>query len=59
MHCVMCNKYFRKTRFNPTDYCDSCIDEAEELQYNSDVEDMDVQALLHPDGKTKPVFYDD
>lgn len=55
----MCNKYFRKTRFNPTDYCDSCIDEAEELQYNSDVEDMDVQALLHPDGKTKPVFYDE
>lgn len=57
MKCVMCKDYFRRSEYNPTDCCEACIDAADDVEYNLD--DVDVQIVLNPTGKTQPVFYDD
>lgn len=58
MKCVSCGEYFRRSKFNPTDYCESCIDEADDVQYDEE-EQFEVEQILNPTGKTKPVFYDE
>lgn len=56
-NCVLCNAYFRRSKYNPTDHCEGCLDEAEDWK---DAEDeVDINQLLNPTGKTPARFADD
>ncbi len=58
MKCVSCGDYFKRSKHNPTNYCDGCIDAADDVQYDPEFE-VEVSQLLNPTGKTQPVFYED
>ena len=57
MRCISCGEYYRKTRYNPTDFCDACIDAEDMLQLDSEQE-LEIELLTTPTGVTQPVFYD-
>ena len=54
--CAECKSFFRRSAYNPTNYCEKCLD-GEEIY---DVEDdLDIQKLLNPTGKTPARYSDD
>ena len=54
--CVSCGNHYRQTKFNNTNKCEDCLDV--DSVYDADY-DLEVETLVNPSGKTKPVFYDD
>ena len=58
MKCVCCGSCFKKSKFNPTDYCEACIDEDEGLDILDEDAVVEMQHIINPSGKVQPVFYD-
>lgn len=60
MKCLSCNAYYRRSEWNTADYCEQCVDAMEDQKYNSyDVtDDVEIEALVNPTGRTQPHFYD-
>ena len=56
MKCVCCGSYFKKSKFNPTDYCEACIDEDEGLDILDEDAVVEMQHIINPSGKVQPVF---
>lgn len=56
MKCIECGGYFRQTKWNNGATCESCAD----IVYTLDGEEqIEVDLLQNPSGKTQPVFYDE
>lgn len=52
--CTVCNSRYQQTQYNKTDKCESC------LVYDYSEEDqLEINNLVNPSGKTQAVFYDD
>lgn len=55
--CISCGTRYQLTKYNQTSKCEDCIDA--DLYFDNKDYDVDVELLVNPTGKTKPVFYDD
>lgn len=49
-NCVLCKSYYRRSQFNPTNQCDSCLEEQDEYLDDEDI--VDIYQLVNPTGKT-------
>lgn len=58
MQCKACGSYFRRNEWNPSDYCEKCVDSDDSLDYNTLDEEQEIELLLNPSGKVQPKFYD-
>lgn len=61
MKCVLCGAKFDRRDISAwvnSSYCLSC-QEYDAFSHNPEEESLEVHNLLHPNGKTLPVFYDD
>lgn len=60
MRCTNCGEYFKRSRWNKTDFCQPCYDEVEDHKpIDIDEESMvDLELLKNPSCKTQAVFYD-
>lgn len=56
-NCITCNNYYRRSKFNPTDECEDCQDTSE--TWVDEEDDVDIQQILNPTGKTPARFVDD
>ena len=56
-NCTSCNSYFRRSRFNQSDQCEDCLYTSE--QWIDEEDDVDIQQLINPTGKTPARFVDD
>lgn len=54
--CVVCKSHYFLTIYNNSKQCDDCQEFLEEKEEEKD--QVDVNILLNPSGKTKPKFYD-
>lgn len=57
--CISCNSYFRKNQFNSSEECESCIDTLPSASLFEGEDEVEVQHLLNPSGRTAAVFPDD
>lgn len=55
--CKTCGEYYKKSRYNQTEECDSCVDQLVDVYYDEE-DEVEIQHLLHPNGKTPARYYD-
>ncbi len=59
--CKTCGEYYKKSRYNPTDECDTCNENNDKYSnedYYDEEEEIEIMHLLHPSGKTPAKYYD-
>ncbi|MCZ2397803.1 MAG: hypothetical protein LC100_14815 [Chitinophagales bacterium] len=58
--CVTCGNYYRRSPYNATNECDSCVDQVIGTFSDFDDEDrLEVETLLNPTGRKLPNLYSD
>lgn len=55
--CKTCGEYYKKSRYNQTDECDSCNEQSLDVFYDEE-DEIEIQHLLCPTGKTPARYYD-
>ena len=63
MNCITCGTYFKNKHYHTEYECEACRDvvgtfNGKSLEEYESIEDLDIQAMLNPSGRTMPVFYD-
>lgn len=60
LRCLCCNKSFRPFAWSSLEYCQQCLDEDNELSYNSidSGDQVEIDSLLRPTGKTPAIYYE-
>ena len=51
--CVICNSYYRKSKWNSSDNCESCLYTVDDFHALDEEDEMDLKTLLNPTGKTQ------
>ena len=53
--CRSCSQYYKMSKWNPTDQCESCVDTLEIPVFDEE-DAVEVEHLLNPTGKTPARF---
>ena len=58
--CITCGVYYRTSPYNNSLECDSCLTVENDSSFYDDSDTAnEVNLLLSPSGRVRPVFYDD
>mgnify|MGYP003610496305 CR=1 FL=1 len=57
-NCVLCNSYYKNHSYNNSKLCDFCQEEKDDWYEVDESEQLEIQTLLNPSGKTPPSFID-